>query len=91
MNKTRLAAIHALQPRLNQLCEALEDAHALLDRFATLRDEEQEYYENIPELLQNGEQGERSQAALEVLNEIINELDELTGIDQSSLNVEDIE
>jgi seryl-tRNA synthetase len=42
-----------------------------------LRDEEQEAYDNMPESFQNGEKGEKAQAAITAMEEAISSLEEI--------------
>lgn len=57
MNKDRRTRIAALRAELDSIKERLE----------TLRDEEQEAFDAMPEGLQGGERGEKSQAAIDAL------------------------
>ncbi len=41
----------------------------------TLRDEEQEYYDNMPEGLQAGEKGDKAQEAIDSIDEAINQVE----------------
>lgn len=43
----------------------------------SLRDEEQDYYDNMPEGFQNGEKGEAAQSAVDALENAITQLEEL--------------
>ena len=45
--------------RRQQPNELAEKIRALKDEVETLRDEEQDYYDNMPESFQNGEKGDR--------------------------------
>lgn len=66
MNKER-------RKELNNLIEQIEELKISLE---TLCEEEQEYYDNMPESIQNGEKGERSQEAIDNLESAIDNLDE---------------
>lgn len=61
MNKQRRKEIEAVKDRLIGLQSDIE----------MLRDEEQEYKENMPESLQQGEKGDKAQAAIDALEEAI--------------------
>lgn len=50
----------------------IEEAKGILE---SVRDEEQEAYDNMPENFQNGERGEKSQAAIDALENAISELE----------------
>ncbi len=41
----------------------------------TLRDEEQDYYDNMPESFQSGEKGDRAQEVIDALDEALDSLD----------------
>jgi hypothetical protein len=84
MNKKRLAAIHALEDELQDVvARALE----LSGDAMSLRDEEREYLDNMPESLQDGDKGQRAEAAIEILDAIIEALEELQNV-QSFTDVE---
>jgi hypothetical protein len=59
--------------------KAITEAHAKLDEakslLETTRDEEQDYYDAMPESFQNGDKGEKAQSAIDALDEAINELE----------------
>ena len=44
-----------------------------------MRDEEQEYYDNMPEGLQAGSRGDRAEDALNALDEAVSALDDFDG------------
>ena len=76
MNKERRAAIKRLVEefdlainvgRLKEIKEGLE----------TLRDEEQEYYDNMPEGLQGGDKGQAAEAAVSALEAVVDEIDNI--------------
>lgn len=66
MNKERRAALAALVQRIEEVVSEAE----------TLRDEEQEYFDNMPEAFQDGERGQAAEAAAEAIDEAINQLEE---------------
>lgn len=61
-----------LEDRLNEVqaefASQLEDVKGELE---TIRDDEQSYYDNMPESLQGGEKGDKSQEAIDALDEAI--------------------
>lgn len=69
MNKDRRKQIAAIAEKLEALRCDLE----------TLRDEEQDYYDCMPEGIQSGEKGEKAQSAIDALDSA---MDELNGIDE---------
>jgi ribosome recycling factor len=52
----------------------LEEAKADLE---TARDEEQDYYDNMPESFQGGDKGDTAQNSIDALEEAINAMDEV--------------
>lgn len=66
MNNKRRSAIEKLEGELDDLRDALE----------RLRDEEQDVYDNLPASIQDGEQGEKAQAAIDSLDEAISSLEQ---------------
>lgn len=66
MNADRRKKIEALREKI---AEALSGAESI-------RDEEQDYLDNMPESLQSGEKGEKSQAACEALESLVDHLTE---------------
>ena len=55
-------------------CSTVEDIHGQLEE---CKDEEQEYYDNMPESFQNGERGSNAQTAIDAMQEGMDALDEL--------------
>lgn len=68
MNKERRKAIEDLKIKIGSLASQIEE---LKEEAESLRDEEQEYYDNMPEGFQNGEKGEKAQASIDALDEIV--------------------
>lgn len=64
MNKVRRAALEELGGKLGELKSELEN----------LRDEETEYYDNMPENLQNTERGESSEVAESLMSDALDNL-----------------
>lgn len=65
MNKIRRKAINDILEAIGPLRVALEE----------LRDEEQEYYNNMPESFQNGDKGDVTERAISSLDDSINALE----------------
>lgn len=67
--------------REKELIAALSSLIASIDlhrgELEIIRDEEQEYYDNLPENLQSGERAERSQSFLEGLETLLGCFDEI--------------
>jgi hypothetical protein len=68
MNAKRRGEIRGLEARIELLRDELD----------ALREEEQEYFDNMPESLQAGDRGERAEAAVAALDEAIEGLDDAT-------------
>jgi hypothetical protein len=80
MNNERRKAIAAVVKQL----EGWPDIEELKGELETIRDDEQEAFDNMPESLQQGERGQAAEAAVNALQEAIDMLDgfsveELTG------------
>lgn len=65
--------------RSDRFQEALGHVGEAKAEFESLRDELQEWYDNLPENFQNGEKGEQLTAATEALEEAIDALDNVEG------------
>lgn len=65
MNKARREALEQIQQEIMDVCSRLED----------LRDEEWEYFENMPESIQMGEKGDSVQETVDTLDEAISSLE----------------
>lgn len=52
----------------------------------TLRDEEQDYFDNMPESLQAGEKGEKAEAAINAMENVVGLLEDFAGIDADELD-----
>ncbi len=72
MNKDRRKAIAALVTELEALQGKLGDVR---DQIDTLGEEEQDYYDNMPESFQNGEKGSAAEAARDALQNAYDELE----------------
>jgi uncharacterized coiled-coil DUF342 family protein len=81
MNKERRKAIGAL---LEQIAELQGKADDIKEQLESLKDEEQEYYDNMPESFQNGEKGEAANAAVEALENLLSDIETFT-----ELNLDD--
>ena len=82
MNAQRRKALAKLSTEAAELIGKLED---LKSEIETLRDEKQEYFDNMPESLQSGDKGQAAEAAIEQMDEAYNALDEFLGADIASL------
>lgn len=57
---------------LMEIAKTLEDLRVAIEE---LKDEEQEYYDNMPESMQYGERGERAEAAVSSLEDAYDSID----------------
>jgi hypothetical protein len=69
MNAARRKALDTLLASFEGLKSELE----------TLRDEEQDYYDNMPESFQSGDKGQAAETAVSALDDAINSADEVVG------------
>jgi len=60
-----------------QLTDKIGTIEELISELETIRDEEQEKYDNMPEGLQSGEKGEAMQSAIDALESAISSADEV--------------
>lgn len=67
MNKDRRARIQALINKLEDIKEDID----------FIKDEEQEYYDNMPENFQMGEKGDKAQEAIDNLDYAYSSIDEV--------------
>ena len=74
MNKARRKDITAVVERMKAAIDPLNDCATDVE---SIKDEEEEVYENMPEGLQGSEQGERIQEAVDALNEAHSALETL--------------
>jgi len=89
MNKERrkalgevIDAVEALKAKVSELVGPLnglrEEIEGLKDLVSGPRDEEQEYYDGMPESIQNGDKGSTAQEAIDALDEVDGMVDEIT-------------
>ena len=88
-----IKSVEELKDTFDKLASAFEDARAvateLKEQVESIRDEEQEYYDNMPESLQSGEKGCSAESAVFALDEAISSLEELGDLDD--LEITDID
>lgn len=82
MNKERRRKIDKAIENVNSLQNILEE---LQQQIEEIRDEEQDYLDNIPENLQNSERYETAENALDNLEEAVNWFDNIDIDELSSL------
>lgn len=83
MNKTRRAELNRLQDRIEELKSKLdfsaltEELEEIKNGVESARDEEQEYYDNMPESLQSSDKGLDAEQAIGAMDEAMGGLEEL--------------
>ncbi len=78
MNKERRKKIDSVIERLNALKEQIEGSfRELAETVGEVRDEEQEYLDNMAEGFRQGEKGDKAETAVGALDEAANTLDEI--------------
>lgn len=75
MNKDRRKQIDAIIKRLEEeLTPLIEEIKTDIEN---VRDEEQDYWDNMPESFQNGEKGERAQASIDALEYVVSDIEDI--------------
>lgn len=74
MNNDRRKRIATIIVKVAALSDVFDELRGEIEE---VRDEEQEYYDNMPESLQGGEKGDVAQAAVDALEEAISALEEI--------------
>lgn len=64
------------QQRRKSIQEAIEKIQQGLADLEIARDEEQEYYDNMPESLQQGTKGDAAQAAIDALESAVSSIED---------------
>lgn len=86
MNKERRKAINEAYKRLCEYKLAfdnLPDLEEIKNELEALRDEEQEYKDNMPDSLQDGEKGNAADEAISHMEEALQRIEEITDGDIS--------
>lgn len=73
MNKERRKQIDEAIKLLEQAKPLIEDATSMIE---TAKDEERDFYDNMPENMQSGDKGQAADAAADALEEVHTSLDE---------------
>lgn len=74
MNNARRKQIETIKARIAALLSQAEDIKTDVE---AIRDEEQDYRDNMPESFANGEKGEKADAAIEALDQVMQDLESL--------------
>lgn len=72
MNKERRKEIQNAADLIRKAQETIEEAKEVLE---TVKADEEEYYDNMPESIQNGEKGSQAQTAIDALDNAISDLE----------------
>lgn len=72
MNNERRKRLAVVQKMLEAAFEKITEARDLIDE---IKDEEQEAFDAMPESFQEGERGQKAQAAIESMQEAYDDLD----------------
>jgi hypothetical protein len=83
MNKDRRKALADVA---GQIEDMLANVSAIREMLEAARDEEQEFYDNMPESIQGGEKGENAQAAIDAMESVLSELENVESADFSGLS-----
>jgi hypothetical protein len=91
LNKNRRASIDVTITQLQGALSALDSIEVEQPKFdtETIKDEEQEYFDAMPESLQSGEKGQAAEAAIESLETAQSELESAeTSVDEIRAHIE---
>ena len=78
MNNARRKQIEDVKARIAELLSLAEEIKTDVE---AIRDEEQDYRDNMPESFADGEKGEKADTAIEALEQVIEDLESLIGND----------
>ena len=85
MNKARRKELEIVINNLNRIQDK-EDLYACINDLENIKDDEQNYYDNIPENLQYSQRAEDSEAAIDNLEEALDLLNEAYDADTLDMN-----
>lgn len=74
MNNERRKQIEAIKGRIAAM---LEEAALIVSDVESIRDDEQEYRDNMPDSFADGEKGEKADASVAALEQVIQDLESL--------------
>jgi hypothetical protein len=84
VNKDRRKALSDLVDRIGLMSGMRDD---IVSELEALKDEEQEYFDNMPESLQGGDKGQLAEQSISSMDDAINELDGMQ-FDDAISNIE---
>ena len=85
MNKARRKELETVISNLNEI-QGKDDLYACINDLKKIRDDEQDYYDNIPENLQYSQRAEDSEAAIDNLEEALDLINEAYDADTLDMN-----
>ena len=85
MNKARRKELSDVIKGLNTI-QGKDDLYGWINTLDSIKDDEQDYYDNIPENLQYSQRAEDSEAAIEHLEEALDLLNEVYDMDEFDKN-----
>ena len=72
MNKDRRKVIEEARSEIERAMGIIDDAKSMIE---SAKDEEQDYFDNMPESFQQGDKGQQAEAAVSALGDAYNDLD----------------
>lgn len=78
MNNQRRKEINEIAARIAGLQEI---AREIIGALESIRDDEQDYFDNMPEGLQAGERGEKAENAISALDDVISDIESFVDSD----------
>lgn len=83
MNAQRRKTLAALRDRMTDLQSQVT---TLAEDLQDVCNEEQDYFDNMPESLQDGDKGQKAQAAIDLMESLIDDLTSFTDLDAGDLD-----
>lgn len=83
MNAQRRKTLAALRDRMTELQSQVT---TLAEDLQDVCNAEQDYFDNMPESLQDGDKGQKAQAAIDLMENLISELTNFTDLDAGDLD-----
>ncbi len=90
MNKARRKELAGVIKGLNTIQDR-DDLYSWINTLDNIKDDEQDYYDNIPENLQYSQRAEDSEQAIEYMEEALDLLNEVYDMDEFDKNSESIQ
>lgn len=81
MNKARRKELSEVIRKLN-IAKDRDDLYSIINELDSIKDDEQDYYDNIPENLQYSQRAEDSEQAIDNLEEALDLLNEVYDVDE---------